>query len=280
MCGMMKTLRFDTFIGAVRSRMKFRVATLAIATLLVGSAHAQSESVSLTLTPLADLATAGAHGTVWITEAYAHNHSDSILYINDIPECAIAVDLGCHIPIPPRGVVALHGISPVVPRRPYSIWHVMAGDPEALSITSLVRNVSDEVDPWGTALPTHAVFRSQPLQIGAVPADPEYRVSLRVYALDSGSDIPSVDVEFYSFERTVLVQPHLLGRTTMTAMPISHHMRATYFESHNVLGSLPHLDPDSRVVIKVAVPGSPSTLLWGFATITHNETQHVTVFAP
>lgn len=219
----------------------------------------------------------GTHGTVWVTELYAHNHSDEIVWITNNFACQLSAVHACDMDLPPRSSVSL-GLS----SDPYMFYAVLEErDIGKVSFSSFVRNVSGRVQSWGTAIPVPELtaFRSLPLRIAPVPADPEYRVSLRLYTFQD--DVVSVDVEIWLLDGGL----HEVNRVrTLRVLPLYEGEYKRYgssFEIHDLLGGIPGIDPTSRVAIRALAPSSRnSDRWWGFATVTNNTSQQVTVFEP
>jgi hypothetical protein len=186
----------------------------------------------------------------------------------------------CDFQIPPRSTLRITG--PFTdPTGPYDIWIVTGGDASAFGLTSFVRNTAIEIDPWGTAIPTPLVedFFTGPFHIAPVPGDPDYRVSLRVYALTEGPDLATITVEIWLYGSSSSVPLTLADTLTVSSTP-HPESRGSYFELHDLLASVPGRTEDTRALIRINAPSSPEVPIWGFASLTHNATQHVTIFAP
>lgn len=240
------------------------------------SPHAQAQSGRF-LVPIAQTNVNGAQGSLWVTELYAHNHSDEVVWISNNVSCQWSAEHACDQDVPARSSVSV-GLS----FEPY-MFHGVTKERDIGKVTfsAYVRNVSGTVQSWGTALPVPdvATFRPSPLRISPVPADPEYRVSLRLYTFSE--EVASVDVEIWLLDGG-LREVNRLG--TLSVLPLYEGEYKRYgssFEVHDLLGRISGMDPTSRVAIKVLAPPShDSNRWWGFATVTHNTSQQVTVFAP
>jgi len=240
------------------------------------SPHANAQSGRY-LFPIAQTNVNGAQGSFWVTELYAHNHSDEIVWITNNFSCQLSAVHACDMDVPPRSSVSL-GLSP----DPYMFYGVTEErDAAKVSFSSFVRNVSGTVQSWGTAIPVPdlADFRSLPLHISTVPADPAYRVSLRLYTFPE--EVASVEVEIWQLGGG-LRDVNRLGSFSILPLPEGEHGRfGSSFEAHHLLDRIGGVDPTSRVAIKVLAPPSHNTnRWWGFAAVTHNASQQVTVFTP
>lgn len=228
--------------------------------------------------PVTKSAIPGANGSLWVTEHYAHNHSDSTMWVTNNFSCQWSAVHASDVEVPSRSTVRI--ARAYASGVPYEFWGVTEGSDEAFSVTSFVRNINGDTDPWGTALPVAGGddFRTQPVHIAPVPADPAYRVSLRAWAWSGRADslvAEIVDVDEWGRPGDVL------GTVILPRVPESRSPSvSSYFEIHDLLSAIADRDSESRVGIRISAPSAPDAFLWSFASITHNDSQHVTVFAP
>lgn len=98
----------------------------------------------------------GTHGSLWVTELYAHNHSDEPIWISNNFNCQFSAVHACDAELRPRSSMGLSS-------DPYDIYGVVEErDIGKVSSSSFVRNVSGRVQSWGTAIPVPdlTAFRS------------------------------------------------------------------------------------------------------------------------
>ena len=254
--------------------------------LSVSIVHAQQIPYERILVPLPYSASLpGAFGSLWSTTLTAVNDSDADVRVTECPACLCVESCGERSPHEsfdlqlsfPQGYSSAGAF-------------VYVGNPAAgrVRFTLRVQDVSREALTWGTTVPVvreRDAFTGR-LQLLDVPVDDRFRVALRVYDFDeppaSGSYDRAVRIRFYQGEsRTALfetVSQFFPYRAGTAGYPIAS---PTLFIGNIVtefpaLGALP---PDARVRIEME-PASAGLRYWAFASVTNNETQHVTVIAP
>ena len=137
----------------------------------------------------------------------------------------------------------------------------------------LARDLSRQQDALGTELPVvrEADLRDGVFSLLSVPADPRYRVSLRLYGID--------DV------RRVVLRIRLMDNTSsdvsvqiVTLRPASYGGgSATFGYIGDLLTQYPQIAGKGPLHLEVDANGAR---VWGFVSVTNNETQHVTVIRP
>jgi hypothetical protein len=148
-----------------------------------------------------------------------------------------------------------------------------------LSLQLRAQDLSRQASTWGTELPIVReldLFQDQLLLID-IPSVPDFRQTLRIYDFDS--DTPSsVIVRFY--EEATQGRGLLLHEIQVPLMlPHSHDLQprqasiSLWTEEFAALRGVP------RFRIEV-LPATPGLRFWAFATVTHNETQHITLITP
>jgi hypothetical protein len=140
----------------------------------------------------------------------------------------------------------------------------------------LVRDLSRQREALGAEVPVvreHEFFDGTSFSLLNIPADPRFRTALRVYAIDGATQVrlrilpmssPQVLVD------TSVVVPKAGGQDQNHGALFIGDLVAAY----------PQLAGHGPLRIEVE-PLSPGAIrIWGFASITNNETQHVTVISP
>lgn len=228
---------------------------LAVALLLaaVHPAHAQSlVTYLLPLTPVQNVP--GAHGSLWSTELAVENSSDRpvTLYHYSCIICGAPPPPGADVFIPPHATVRN---PPVIPNDGFGmLLFAFPADAPAVRFHLRVRDMSRQAETFGTEVPVVAdtAFKST-VRLIDVPADPRFRVTLRVYA--KRDRVPVV----------VSVLPE-----DGTAPPRTINLT---FD-----GSV-QLDPVSGLggsYVRIVVDSPTQEPVWAFASITNNDTQDVT----
>jgi hypothetical protein len=146
-----------------------------------------------------------------------------------------------------------------------------------LTLHAAVRDTSRGDSEWATEMPVvrESQFSRAPVQLLDVPIDPRFRTMVRVYSPvfdPSGSErvhVTAYDLDTgYVLRSTFAVLTNAPGCND--ALSCAEHPSFAAL-SDVTTGLLPGR---ARIQIESFVP------LWAFATVTNNETQHVTVISP
>ncbi|MEA2336694.1 MAG: hypothetical protein QOE82_701 [Thermoanaerobaculia bacterium] len=203
----------------------------------------------------------GALGSQWTTESFLHANG-SLVFFRDAPPCN-----GC-------GTMLTVGTRQLINNgNPWGhVLYVLRGRVPVLEFASRIRDTSRQSQTAGTEVPVvhERDFRSD-LYFMNIPADPRYRVALRLWSLGdypqflvanginsepripvSVSRIPGTDMWFGSADMTPLLTGNF-NPTIITVVPS---------------GGYP-------VVSSTFYPP-----IWGMLSITNNETQQVTIVSP
>lgn len=116
-------------------------------------------------------------------------------------------------------------------------------------------------------------FDEESIALVDVPIDPKFRLTLRVYGLNRGTDFVNVTfggrlVQLPLHFSNNIFEPSYAVFTDFTPDP---NVGGTLPERVNVLVDVP------RGPAGAHIPGSP---IWAFITVTNNETQHITTITP
>lgn len=208
----------------------------------------------------------GAFGSQWVTEVSVRNDEpfDIIPWrpfftsVNFLPGAALTAQASGR----PQGTIVY------LPR---------IGD-ENVHFNVLVRDTTRENDDWGTQIP---VLREDELKPGPkellnVPIDPRYRLTLRLYSLSPAPTFAKVTMY------TMTIAGGLLHERIVplnSAEPCQPNVPCTSdHPAFAMVGDLPtNFGGLSTVGIQIDGIGQP---VWGFLTVTNNETQRVTVISP
>ena len=210
----------------------------------------------------------GAYGSQWVTEVRARNSGSGV--IEPFRGPAIPVERPQQLvfaePVP-KGVLLF------LPRE--------AAD--SLHFQTLARDTSRQAADWGTEIPVvrESAFRSDAIELLNIPIDPRFRVTLRVYGLESLHD--SVRLTVYSMSTGASldsVTVNLSGASecgpssSCASDAPAHWVNGDFAAAFAYLGA-----GQDRIGIRLE-PMNDVQPIWAFATITNNETQHVTVISP
>lgn len=229
----------------------------------------------------------GAFDSSWVTRLTIVNGSAT-------PVAFYPFDSGCRlatcaaVPLPPQLTFS--------PSRPSDVpgFHgsfvlVERGRESDVQIALRAQDLSRQSQTWGTSLPTPAEseFRTGGRTIVDVPTGAEFRSAFRLYGL-TGFTTTDVRIRVYGTRSTTAVpssamaEPDILLTTfTVRLVPQpdsdSLGLKPTFAE---VLPwpALPQGDWDRlRIAFE---PVLPNARIWGFVSVTNDETQHVTVLSP
>ncbi|HUJ15288.1 MAG TPA: IPT/TIG domain-containing protein [Thermoanaerobaculia bacterium] len=205
----------------------------------------------------------GAAGSNWVTELSLRNDND--FFVEPWRPISQSPSIEPLTPVRFGSTDEPEGTFLVVPRQAAS----------NLFFHAAVRDTSRSDSDWATETPVvRANDFKMNLELLDIPVDSRFRTMLRIYA--ATSPLPGyesfVHVIFYLMD-----DGHDLGGTFPSfANPCSDVLTCAQQPSYTAVADLTSGLPAGRIGIQIqaAVP------IWAFATITNNETQHVTVVSP
>jgi hypothetical protein len=227
------------------------------------------------LAPITVTDVAGAHGSLWKTEVSALIESDTRVTI--VPEGCGPVEDPCAYP-PQNHVFDAFEQTIVTGDDPQFVY-VPKQDAAKVSLATRVYDASKSETTAGAFVPTarDGDFREDPFSLIAVPSGARFRSTLRLYEYD-GRERSLVRVSLYGDdeaipfdERTVQLKS---GGGVLTFALLPYRPGYAQLDLSSLIPA--HYD---RVRVRVAAVDA-GLKLWGFASITNNETSHVTVIAP
>ncbi len=223
----------------------------------------------------------GAHGSRWVTEL-------AVLNNNNRPAGIQGYEQQCHIPVCPNKIappgITFYpslGANNLLQGVFLEVWDEDASE---ILVQLRARDLSRQSDDWGAEVPT---IRESMAPVGSfglldIPTDVRYRVMLRLYHFANDSPVEA-HVRFFQTpgsvsDPTTGVEPDRL----LTEETVVFTQGSFYFPGFAQLPDLvdrhPVLAQSERIRIEVSTT-DPTVRIWGFATITNNETQHVTVIS-
>jgi len=140
----------------------------------------------------------------------------------------------------------------------------------------LVRDLSRQAQTLGTEIPVVREWDlyGRAIELLNVPNDPKYRVALRVFRLDGGTN---VDVSIYP------MQDAGVGEIAADFMTLTQPSTASTLTSGSILdlnGKYPQLAGKGPLRIRIFPGLVPPRSAWAFVSVTNNETQDVTIISP
>lgn len=212
----------------------------------------------------------GAYESFWNTDVFIFNNSDFDLepLISDGPAFCIFVS-GPVDPGPPclSVIYSMSTVSVSADKSRGLLLRFPRTVADNLAFSANVRDITREEISFGAELPivTEDDFHAGPIDFLNLPiAHPDYRIMLRVYALDT--DVASFRYELFNPGSAIYSE-------SLTA--IRHAVDEPAFASSYIVDR-----PREFRTTRVQVRGDGSTPFWAFLTITNNLTQQVTIVRP
>jgi len=211
----------------------------------------------------------GAFGSLFTTEVFLRNASASTVEVSqrmaNACENCTRIPAGSTVPLRPE--TARQGQGAFV----YIYGGTVAGNLR-------VQDISRQSLTWGTELPI--VRRSDastaPLVIVNVPTDQRFRQALRVYNFE-GNFAARIRIRITDL---AIGRPLTDATMSLQASPQSpaNSEFPAMLELTSLVTSFPEIAQVERVNIEItSLDGVP---IWAFASVTNNETQHITVLTP
>ncbi len=240
------------------TRLFLVIASLAVSAACASDARA-AEQPERIFVPVLVFNLNGAGGSVWDTDLWVTNTSDQpVLY--QIAPCTQSAECNFTYTVPPQSTQT-RGDS----YRPTGRW--LPVDP-AVHLEARLRDLSRNASSAGIELPLvrETDFRADEIDLNAIPRDPGFRITLRVYGLDAGGDVTLEQLD---------MKGNLLSTTVVTlAPPAVPGLLPGYAQI--ALDTTPDLTP-VRLRIR---PRTSNLRIWALASITNNVTSEVTLVQP
>lgn len=217
----------------------------------------------------------GAFGSIWATDFWIAAVGGEVR-LEETEQCGAC---------PPQLLLfdggALHNVNGTVPgETPGEIIYLSRADAANARFNLRVRDLSRESLTWGTEIPVvrESQYRTTAITLLNVPLDERFRVTLRAYDPDVHQNAA------FRFDFRDMSTGALLATRTVPAV----YKQTGHFGFPRVapcaqMGDLRAAVPEITNVGSVRVEVSPAgeaTRFWAFASVTNNETQHVTLVTP
>ena len=233
---------------------------------------------SRVLIPVTQAETPGANGSLWKTELTGLIESTTPVF-TDPSGCG-----GLEDPCQPPPL-----LKPFDLRRESLIWgdfpaqfiYVRKPDAKKLIVSTRVYDASKNTETAGAFVPTarDEDFSAEGFTLVGIPVAPQFRSMLRVYD-STGSAGEEVEVALWGDDEFL---PLYVGSARLISDPNRTTLTTALLPAHPSLAQidLSAVIPArySRVRVEVGTRNT-SLRLWGFVSITNNQTSHVTVVAP
>lgn len=231
------------------------------------------------LVPLTETDIPGANGSLWKTELTGLIESTTGLFMD--PAGCGAIEDPCQLP-PLGKTFDLRRESLVWPTFPAQFIYVRKPDAKKLVVSTRVYDASKSTATAGAFIPTarDEDFSAGGFTVIGIPVAPQFRSTLRVYDA-SASDFGEIQIGLFGDNENL---PFYVGATHLQSDPDRQTFTTALLPAHPSIAQidLSALIPAakySRVRVQIATEDA-SLRLWGFVSITNNETSHVTVITP
>lgn len=251
-----------------------RVTFLAAILLLGRTLLAQNPPYERVMIPLAIAGEVpGAFGSRFTTELYVRNDADSFVQVSQTP-------IGCGMSVCGTGIAPGTSLKLIlsVPNGRGSFLYIDNRGTGKLTFNSRVQDVSRQALTWGTELPIvrdSDWFVGRAAQIINVPTDARFRQTLRVFE-DIGGPTRVVRIRIFPMNSEVPLVDTTRSTILDTPNPGGLPAFPAYVQINHLVDEFPQLATVSRVRVELSAPFA----IWGFVSVTNNETQHITTITP
>ena len=251
---------------------------LLVAIIIAATAAASAQEYETVLLPIAPGRVIGAFGSQWETVLYLSNVSETPLSVSQVPT---ACNITCNSI---RGLAGgrtafVSSYFAGTPGTGYLV-SVERGRLPDLAMTLRTRDQSRQSETWGTSIPTvrpEELF-SRTFGLVDIPMEPQFRATLRVYDVDRATP-PRLRVRIYEMDPRgfasfpdPLIQEYEPALVTPIAIDFPPAAEIPLWLD-------PELVQHKRIRIELE-PLDGAKDYWGFVSVTHNATQHVTLITP
>jgi hypothetical protein len=210
----------------------------------------------------------GAQGSNWTTELAVRNGNPFAVEIWKGTQGVATI--GSYAPARMSFDSAPGGVSVAVPREAIAELHFAAR----------VRETSREGTDWGTEIPIvrEGQFSSVALELLDIPGDRRYRTTLRIYSISSVEAFAKVTIYSMADAHILLDQlVRLVSPNPCNQFFLCNSERPAFAAMGDVTKVLGLTSAD---LVGIRVASWTRFPLWAFATVTNNDTQHVTAVSP
>jgi hypothetical protein len=238
------------------------------------------------LVPLSVADLAGANASVWTTELWAVNASSQPMELPSLP-CIVGVATQCadSPSVPPNRTVKLAPLGNS--HFPGVLILVPSELSSSANFTLHVRDLSRQSESWGTEIPVvreQSFFASSTrVSVANIPFGPDYRQTLRIYALDDHGVGARFRVSLYAVESA---SDRLLQQieVKLDAPPVPPPNQIGSPLVQLAITEIFAVDAGGADRVRVTIEPIYSSFApwayWAFVSITNNKTQQVTTAVP
>jgi hypothetical protein len=263
---------FGRAVIAMRACVVLVLLTLlfATATATATATAAADPDLARILLPIAIEDVNGAYGSVWTTELWYRNESDTPTQVwpPDHPHVAATSKLTLPLPIS----------RPVLAERPGIFIYVRRIVADDVRFSVVLRDLSRGHEDWGTEIPVvrENDFRGGRVVLINVPTDSRFRHSLRIY--EAGLQ-GAARVRIEIFPESPLRAPSIASLDVDLTVRGQPTFDPGYAQLLSLLDAFPIIRAADRVRVEITAL-TPGANLWAFVALTNNTTQHVALVTP
>lgn len=210
----------------------------------------------------------GAHGSRWTVELVGYNSSDRYIQVKPFGTCAITCPA---LPANPKSFFEVwpHNPSP----GPGLFLYVNDAEHDLVTFNLRVRDVSRQLETWGTEIPVvreSEIAQGRPVVLLHIPNHDGFRTTLRIYDFPNAANAP-VRLRIFNETSGALLDDQMVS--------LSDFGQTGHVPSQVTLNDFSSGFPADHVRVEIT-PTDPFSRIWAFASVTHDETQHVTTVTP
>jgi hypothetical protein len=240
----------------------------------------QAQQYTRVLIPIAANSLPGGFGSLWKTEFVGINDGDVFVPVKIAPDVVCTIPEGCPgAPAQPHQPFSLPGGSFNLSQG-YFVY-VESGHASDLHFHLQAYDITRRSSSFGAAVPVPSedMFKTGPFSLLGLLIDPTFRTALRIYGLEnlSGSArlrVSRLDLQVPDVQLQILIAPQFSPPLTVPS----------YGSVPDLAAALPaqFLAPGTADAPRLAIEVTSETgqRLWGFATVTNNSTQNVSIVSP
>jgi hypothetical protein len=213
----------------------------------------------------------GAHGSEWKGELWIYNPNQAeALVRTHLWLCPITCPRGSFT-VPAGGALALPQDGPIILQISPGAGAPFSG----LALNARIYDASRQNEDWGTEIPivTESEFLTRNWLVN-IPIEVGFRNTLRIYEWGA-TDATDVDVRLVDQQTGAVLAER--RHQLLPVLTYGHFYAFAYLQGDFSL-LLPESEQSSRVAMEISSPGGGR--LWAMVSVTHNETQRVTLVTP
>lgn len=254
--------------------MKPFIALLLLAQVLPAQTH---EKIMIPIMIVGEVP--GAFGSRFATELVLRNSGSRYVRVGSHPGLACAGTC----PVPPAAPGTTHTLQyfPSVDGGGVFVYVDRPTDGE-IYFNLRVKDLSRQALTWGTELPIvrEGDTFTGSLELLQIPTDSRFRQTLRMYDFDGGKD-KRVRLRIFPIHSSEsLVDAVITLSEGRTGADANSRQFPGYAQVNSLAETYPAIKSHERVRVRIDSLSFQELRFWAFASITNNETQHVTLVTP